>query len=167
VTGVKIGDHLRAARKAAGLSTEVSAKKLRLSMMSLNRYENNHRLPDASTLLSMAKLYKCELVSLMTGATATEKPVPVPVRGKMASRLKFDLDLQKEPEEHLPFLTDNPSVYAVKVFGSEMQPAAYHNEYLILERPEAERFLEITRGEHPELVRGRSVGKLLGVFRKA
>lgn len=135
--------------------------------MTLSRYENDHRLPDAGTLLSMAKAYGCDLVVLMTGA-GSGRPVPVPVRGKVVDRTKFDLEMEGEPKEVLPFLSDRPGAYAVKVVGSAMQPTAYHGEYLILDTPDSQQFLEITaRGQGVELVSGRSVGQLLGVFRKA
>lgn len=166
MSAAKIGVHLKEARKTAGLSSGSAAKKAGITGMSLSRYENDHRLPDAGVLLALARAYGCDLNSLVTGAVG-ERPAAVPVRGKVMDRTKFELDLSKGPQDLLPIMCDRPGAFAVRVVGSGMQPTAYHDEYLILEKPAPQKFLEVTRGDSPELVRGESIGKLLGVFRKA
>ena len=159
-----MGRHLRKAREAAELSSGEAAEKIRVAPMTLSRYENDHRLPDSTTLISMSKAYRCTLASLMTGIAPENKPRPIPVRGKILDRSRFDLDLKGEPKEFLPVLSEHPGAYAVRVIGPAMQPNYFDGDYLILDMPADEpSFLEISQ---TGAVRGRTVGNLLGVFRK-
>lgn len=169
MTSIHIGTHLKAAREAADLSSGDAAKKIGVSPMSMSRYEHSKRLPDAQVLLKMTEVYGCDLVTLMTGVAGGDRPKPIPIRGKLADRTKFELDLKEQPKEFLPLMSDRPGAFAVKVVGNWMKPTAYHGEYLICDSPEEAPFLEVSvRGEGGglDLVRGRTVGKLLGVYRK-
>lgn len=164
-----IGQHLRAARKKAGLSSEIAAGRLGMSHMSLNRYENDRRRPASSDLLRMAGVYKVSVQALFYGENGLSAVIPqgIPVRGKFLGRNQFDVDFTRKPEEVLPVLAIHPRVYAVKVVGSAMGPTAYDGEYLILERPETASFMELAAPAGGlELVQGESVGKVLGVFRR-
>jgi len=166
LNAIKIGTNLKDARKNAGLSSGAAAKKAGITAMSLSRYENDHRQPDAGVLLALAKAYGCDLNTLVLGGSG-QAPMAIPVRGRLADRSKFDLDFSKAPIETLSIMSDRPGAFAVRVVGPAMSPMAYHNEYLILEKPGTQEFLEVTRGDAPELVQGQSIGKMLGVFRKA
>jgi transcriptional regulator with XRE-family HTH domain len=164
VSSPKIGENLREAREAAGLSSGDAAEKIGSSAMSLSRYENDHRLPNAEILLRMVKAYGCDLATLITGTARAKQPLPIPVRGRILDRTKFDLYMEKEPSEFLPMLTDRPGVFALKVVGPAFQPIYFDGEFLILEPSEAQESLEIGRGQ---MMRGNPIGKLLGVFRKS
>lgn len=164
-----IGQHLRAARKKSGLSSEVAAGRLGMTHTTLNRYENDHREPGASDLVKMAGLYKVAIGALFFGEKGLAAVIPqgIPVRGKLLGRDHFDIDFTRQPQELLPILTIHPHVYAVKVEGSAMGPTAYDGEYLILERPETASYLEMAnQAGGLELVRGESVGKVIGIFRR-
>ena len=164
-----IGQHLRAARKRSGLSSEVAAGRLGMSHMSLNRYENDHREAGSSDLLKMAVLYRVSVAELFLGDAALTGVVPqqIPVRGKFLGRNQFDVDFTRKADELLPVLTIHPRVYAVKVVGSALGPTAFDGEYLILEKPDTASFMELSAPAGGlELVQGESVGKVIGVFRR-
>ena len=139
-----------------------------MTHQSLNRYENDHREPVASDLERMAILYKVSIAALFYGNAAPVAIIPreVPVCGKFLSRTCFDVDFNRKADEVLPFHTINPRIYAVKVVGSAMG-VAYDGEYLILEKPVAEKFMDFTmRDGAMEALQGESAGKVVGVFRK-
>lgn len=164
-----IGKHLRAARKAAGLSSEVASGSLDMTHTTLNRYENDHREPSASDLAKMCKLYRVTFPALFfgEGAPLAVAPNQIPVRGSLAGRNQFTVDFSRAPEELLPILTINPSTYAVKVIGNALGPTAFDGEYLILEKPQTAQYMEMThQAGGLELVQGESIGKVIGVFRR-
>lgn len=163
-----IGQHLRSARKKAGLSSEVAAGKLGMTHTTLNRYENNHREPGAADLARMASLYKVRIEALFFGEAAPAAVVPqeIPVCGKFLSRTCFDVDFNRKATEFLPIHTINPRFYAVKVVGNAMG-VAYDGEYVILEKPAVEKFMDFTvRDGAMEALQGESAGKVVGIFRR-
>ncbi len=167
----KVGLHLRAARKAVGLSSEFAAGKLGITHVTLNRYENDHREVGAGVLMKMCLLYRVQIGALLHGDAAPTAVVPkqIPVRGRFLSRDKFELNFLGAPLEMLPVLSINPNVFAMQVVGPWMGPTAYDGEYLLVERPDPSQVMELSNrsGGGLELMRSEPLGKVIGVFRKA
>ena len=62
-----LGDRIREARDAAGLTQGAAAKRLKVSQPTLSRWESGETVPDVADLVEMCRIYKAGLAALVLG----------------------------------------------------------------------------------------------------
>ena len=67
MTSSSLGQRIALARKQAGLTQKDLAAELNIDSVTLNRYENDHRVPDALLLGRMVSSLKCDAEWLLLG----------------------------------------------------------------------------------------------------
>jgi SOS-response transcriptional repressor LexA len=63
-----LSERIKEARLKAGVTQADAAKMLGIAFQTFNKYENNHRVPDAELLNRMVDLFGCDPVWLLTGS---------------------------------------------------------------------------------------------------
>jgi len=63
-----LGERIKDARLKAGITQADAAKMLSIAFPTFNKYENNHRIPDAELLNRMVDLFGCDPGWLLTGS---------------------------------------------------------------------------------------------------
>lgn len=66
---------LKKLRKENGITQEELAKNIKVSIQTINKWENNKSLPDAINLLNLSKYYKISLDELMNTKTTKYKAI--------------------------------------------------------------------------------------------
>ena len=64
---MEIGQKLKNARAAAGLTQEAAAEKIGVSRQTVSNWENNRSYPDILSVLTMSELYRASLDELLKG----------------------------------------------------------------------------------------------------
>jgi SOS-response transcriptional repressor LexA len=62
-----LGERIKEARLKSGLKQTEAAAKLNIAFQTFNKYEKNHRVPDAELLSSMAHMFECDPGWLLSG----------------------------------------------------------------------------------------------------
>lgn len=158
---IKIGHHLEAARKMASLSMDDAAKKLGIDRLSLRRYEQDQRSPNAEILLNMARLYKCGIGHLVGASESNASPIPI--AGEVIDAQTFKFNEEGPYKEFLP-IADSKDVFALKVVSNALSGIAYTGEYLIIQRHSTPERLAFNLAA--ELTKEQPVGKIIGVYRR-
>ncbi len=64
---MKIGERLREARVAAGLTQEIAAEKMNVSRQTISNWETERTYPDIISVIKMSDIYSISLDELMKG----------------------------------------------------------------------------------------------------
>ena len=100
---INLSERIRTARKRAGLTQTALAKRLKIALPTLNKYENNHRIPSAELLSRMAILLDCEPGWLLSGEGAGADRVAEATPGfgdpQIALIVKMLYDMDKEAKD--------------------------------------------------------------------
>lgn len=70
MTGRELGEAIRAARRAAGLTQEAVAHALEVRQSSVSQWERGTTVPRTLHLIDLMRLYRSVLVALLLGDTA-------------------------------------------------------------------------------------------------
>lgn len=70
---IKIGEFLKALRKAKGYTQEEVANHLMLSPKTISRWENGVRIPDINIISAVADFYNVTVDEILKGERYTEK----------------------------------------------------------------------------------------------
>lgn len=80
-----LDEELKVLRKDCGITQEYLAKKLYVSVQTINKWENGKCLPDAINLLHIAQFYKISLDELM------KNEVPNTIKNSQKNHFKFNI----------------------------------------------------------------------------
>lgn len=132
---ISLGDRIKHARNRAGLTQVELAKKLKIAYPTLNKYEREHRIPDASLLSRMAKILGCDPGWLLSGENTDPDTdnlsyvTQTPVLNKVTDN--FPDQVSEETCEYIS-LPDIPrGSFSLIVKGENMSPAIRENDYVI------------------------------------
>jgi Zn-dependent peptidase ImmA (M78 family)/DNA-binding XRE family transcriptional regulator len=95
-----LAERLVAARKAAGITQETAAEHLKMSRPTFIAIEKGTRRPSPDEVVSLAKLYKLPLNTLLR-----DESRPAPIRPHLRSLLEGVADSQRELESAVALLT--------------------------------------------------------------
>lgn len=160
----KIGKNLQDARIDASLSMDAAAAALEISRVTLSRYENDWRDPDAETLARMGHVYKCDVNRLLNGSGAAPRIDKVPVAGTVITNEEFELS-DGPYKEFLPIYAEE-GVVAVEVLGSSLGSVAYHGEYLLIKRAPAQKERLVFAAHSADVMQQKSAGEIVGTYRR-
>ena len=74
-----LGQRILSERKKAGLSQSQLGDKLAVSDKTISKWENDGSMPDVSSIATLAEVFGCSVVYLMTGKEdATDDAPPAP-----------------------------------------------------------------------------------------
>ncbi|MBQ8199099.1 MAG: helix-turn-helix domain-containing protein, partial [Lachnospiraceae bacterium] len=103
---VKIGKCISEARKRAGLTQEMLAEKIVISVQSVSKWENGHNLPDIENLMQIAELTNSPYSALLGGSDKSIEPESLFIRNRlfqeenMFTRVKAFALAEQLPETH-------------------------------------------------------------------
>lgn len=133
-----IGERIKEARKAAGLTQVELAKKTELSRSYIGDIEKDRYNPSVSTLQLIAKATNAPLEALLP-STKPPKPagrgVRIPVLGRVVAGIPIEaVEEILDYEEITPELAASGDFFALKIRGHSMEPRMMEGDVVIVRR---------------------------------
>lgn len=133
-----IGERIKEARKAAGLTQVELAKKTELSRSYIGDIEKDRYNPSVSTLQLIAKATNAPLEALLP-STKPPKPagrgVRIPVLGRVVAGIPIEaVEEILDYEEITPELAATGEFFALQVKGSSMEPTLRDGDVVIVKK---------------------------------
>lgn len=125
-----VGSRIKSVREKSGLNQKDFGRRLGVSLPTINRVENNHRLPDVSLVVRMFDEFGCDLKWLLTGKDdSVEGGESVPIIKEVPE--DFSSVSAEETSGHLclPGLPSN--AVAIQATRDEMVPIVRPSDYVI------------------------------------
>ena len=130
---IKIGNQIKAVRKARGISQRDFAKKLNIPVSTYSNYENNNREPDSETLIKIAAALKVSPYYLIARGnkeilddytffkeyTSKLKPLGVFINFLYSIDITISLPYELEEDEVNNIIKDLKDVYFVEIDNKE------------------------------------------------
>ena len=141
----QIGGRLKAARELAGLTQSQVAERLRVSEMTVYRWESGRFEPSFAKLQALAKLFQHPMATLLGGipqageANASAPVAHVRLKGYVSAGLgqqDWDADLGTVPVSEQMAL-QYPGLYALIVSGDSLEPQGIRSDDLLFLNPAA------------------------------
>jgi len=118
-----IGDRIKQARTAFGLSTRALAERAGVSAMAISKYENNQSVPSSDVLLALAKalgvrteyFFRHTQVELKEVEYRTHPDIPVKEKNKILAGAQDQVERWLELEDFLPTPWSKPFGVPVEV----------------------------------------------------
>lgn len=95
-----LGERIAKARKKAGMTQKELADWLRIDYATINRYEKDRRIPDATVIGQIANFLKCDLEWLVLGFEPTNS-----MPGEVVPRARHIESFTPEEREYIEKLT--------------------------------------------------------------
>ena len=133
-----IGERIKEARKAAGLTQVELAKKTELSRSYIGDIEKDRYNPSVSTLQLIATATNTPLEDLLPStktASPTGRGVRIPVLGRVVAGIPIEaVEEILDYEEITPELAASGEFFALKIRGHSMEPRMMEGDVVIVRR---------------------------------
>lgn len=97
----KIGQHLAALRRSAGMTQETLAEHIGVTNKTISRWETGRYLPDIEALALLAKEFGTSVDALLVGESAAENTRPAPKPDMFSRREREAYFRKKWRREHI------------------------------------------------------------------
>ncbi len=125
---------LISARKGASLTQEDVARFLGIKRQTYSAYERGVSVPDANTVMSLAKLFGVSVGMLLLGEN-TSSVIRVPVCGNVAAGIPIDaIENIEDYEEVDASLSMGSELIGLKIKGASMEPRFTNGDVVIVRR---------------------------------
>ncbi len=109
-----LGERIKRVRKMAAMSQEEFAKRLNLTVNTINRYEKGHRIPDSNFITQMVRVFRCDAIWLLTGKWESEQTEEEAIRWRLQIEGHTEDEIEtylKHREENSLTVTEDRAIY--------------------------------------------------------